>query len=410
MTRQELYDLVWSKPMTHAAKGFGISDVALRKTCVKHSIPTPPLGYWAKLLHGKKVDKPPLPKLKDGTGTIIYLTEKSDRDLPLAVREALVAARAKEAAPENNLVLLTERPKQLHPVTVATEKTLRRATTDAEGFSHCSGKNSLTIQVGRASIERAVLLVETILRAYISRGCVVSSEDDGTQIIFDGEPFDLRLYETKSKKPYELTRDDIKRQADYDENIKRMPSLYPVKKVTPTWAYYPSGRLCFEITDPTKYRWNSENIVGRWYDRTNKPVDQYIAESIVSAAGAAAHNKILRAEAEERKRLYSEKLEQQRREEALRKQINEQKDYLKRKAAEFDELRKLRALTEYLEAQVKTDSGASFSRMLEILRELLATSDQQFAGATMNEEVEKLGLLKLEGIQSNLSAENSADY
>ncbi len=63
MNRKELYDLVWSTPMVHAAKRFGISDVALRKTCVRHDVPTPPLGYWAKLAHGKKVRQPPLPAL-----------------------------------------------------------------------------------------------------------------------------------------------------------------------------------------------------------------------------------------------------------------------------------------------------------------------------------------------------------
>lgn len=44
MTRSELYELVWKEPMIHAAKRSGISDVALRKTCVKHGIPIPPLG------------------------------------------------------------------------------------------------------------------------------------------------------------------------------------------------------------------------------------------------------------------------------------------------------------------------------------------------------------------------------
>jgi hypothetical protein len=37
-TRQELYDLVWSTPMVKLAKEFGLSDVGLRKTCVKHGI------------------------------------------------------------------------------------------------------------------------------------------------------------------------------------------------------------------------------------------------------------------------------------------------------------------------------------------------------------------------------------
>ena len=54
-TREEFYKLVWSKPMTHLAKEFAISDVALHKVCRKHSIPNPPLGWWAKKAAGKKV-------------------------------------------------------------------------------------------------------------------------------------------------------------------------------------------------------------------------------------------------------------------------------------------------------------------------------------------------------------------
>jgi hypothetical protein len=30
LTREDLYELVWSKPMTELGKGFGISDVGLR--------------------------------------------------------------------------------------------------------------------------------------------------------------------------------------------------------------------------------------------------------------------------------------------------------------------------------------------------------------------------------------------
>jgi len=59
-TRQQLYELVWSTPMVKLAKEFGLSDVGLRKTCVKHGIPTPPLGYWAKLNFGRPVEKTPL--------------------------------------------------------------------------------------------------------------------------------------------------------------------------------------------------------------------------------------------------------------------------------------------------------------------------------------------------------------
>lgn len=57
MTRVELYNLVWSKPITHLAKEFGLSDVGLRKICIKFGIPLPPRGYWARLQHGKRDPK-----------------------------------------------------------------------------------------------------------------------------------------------------------------------------------------------------------------------------------------------------------------------------------------------------------------------------------------------------------------
>lgn len=62
ISRQELYDLVWSKPMTALAKEYNISDNGLRKICKKLDIPLPQLGHWQKLQYGKKVKIIPLQK------------------------------------------------------------------------------------------------------------------------------------------------------------------------------------------------------------------------------------------------------------------------------------------------------------------------------------------------------------
>lgn len=62
LTRIELYNLVWTKPVTHIAKEYGFSDTAIRKICIKHKIPLPKLGYWSKLKFNKKVQKTKLPK------------------------------------------------------------------------------------------------------------------------------------------------------------------------------------------------------------------------------------------------------------------------------------------------------------------------------------------------------------
>ena len=48
LTRQQLFDLVWSEPLLTLSKKYVISDVGLRKMCVRLSIPLPRIGHWAK--------------------------------------------------------------------------------------------------------------------------------------------------------------------------------------------------------------------------------------------------------------------------------------------------------------------------------------------------------------------------
>ena len=64
ITREQLYELVWSMPMTRAAKQLGVSDVMLGRVCREREVPCPARGYWAALRSGKKLSQfiqPPLP-------------------------------------------------------------------------------------------------------------------------------------------------------------------------------------------------------------------------------------------------------------------------------------------------------------------------------------------------------------
>ena len=61
LTREALYDLIWSKPKTALAKELGLSDVALGKACANGRVPVPPCGYWAARGAGKRVRPIPLP-------------------------------------------------------------------------------------------------------------------------------------------------------------------------------------------------------------------------------------------------------------------------------------------------------------------------------------------------------------
>lgn len=62
ISRETLYELVWTTPVKTLAAQHGISDVAFAKTCKQHDIPLPPRGHWAKLEAGKKVYRQPLPE------------------------------------------------------------------------------------------------------------------------------------------------------------------------------------------------------------------------------------------------------------------------------------------------------------------------------------------------------------
>jgi integrase len=62
--RKALYEEVWRDPMRIVAKRYGVSDVALAKTCRKLKIPVPGRGHWAKVAAGLPVPpRPPLPPL-----------------------------------------------------------------------------------------------------------------------------------------------------------------------------------------------------------------------------------------------------------------------------------------------------------------------------------------------------------
>src|SRR4051794_31365814 len=67
LTREELYELVWHKPMLRVGERFGVSSSYMARVCSDLHVPRPPRCYWAKLEFGKTVpDRPPLPIARPG--------------------------------------------------------------------------------------------------------------------------------------------------------------------------------------------------------------------------------------------------------------------------------------------------------------------------------------------------------
>jgi len=61
VSRETLYDEVWTDPVTEVAKCYGLSDVGLAKLCRTMGIPLPTRGYWAKLRAETNPRRTPLP-------------------------------------------------------------------------------------------------------------------------------------------------------------------------------------------------------------------------------------------------------------------------------------------------------------------------------------------------------------
>ena len=79
LSRKALYEAIWSEPMKTLAARFGISDVALKKTCAKAAIPVPPRGHWAKKQAGKRTVQIALPARPPGMEDEVIVGAGRDR-------------------------------------------------------------------------------------------------------------------------------------------------------------------------------------------------------------------------------------------------------------------------------------------------------------------------------------------
>jgi hypothetical protein len=109
LTREELYELVWSKPLTSVASDFGVSSVAIKKVCRRQQVPTPPRGYWATFDAGARVSEIPLPEYNPPPAVP---TAAERRAVEVAAAEA-ERERARQTAEQELLRQQREREREL---------------------------------------------------------------------------------------------------------------------------------------------------------------------------------------------------------------------------------------------------------------------------------------------------------
>ncbi|WP_434480441.1 hypothetical protein [Gemmatimonas sp.] len=177
LTREELYERVWTEPMAVLAPKLGLSDVGLKKTCARLRIPSPPRGYWARLAAGQKIRRTPLPKLPEKGATGIRDATFYPRDKESAAPEPLtgpVADQARfEALPENALVApeILEAPS---PLVARTVVAMRKAKADETGRLRARAQQILDVDVTLGTADRAMRILDTLIKGLAARGYPVS--------------------------------------------------------------------------------------------------------------------------------------------------------------------------------------------------------------------------------------------
>ncbi|MCX7547780.1 hypothetical protein OS188_07435 [Xanthomarina sp. F1114] len=247
ITRKELYDLVWSKPITHIVKDYGFSDNGFRKICKKHNIPLPKAGYWMKLKFNKKVEKVKLPKQNDNpkislekTNNILYKGKHPNTELALRKKEIEESKELKIAVPAK-----LAKPHKYITATKEYHEKLKVRNRNRDWSTHLDSSNVISINVSDKLLPRALRFMDTFIKIIEKRGYRITTENR-TTILIKEQSYNIRLTE-KNKR--------VKRETKY------------------SWDEYdlvPTGNLSLKLDDSYPIK--------EWSDSQTKPLEDKLVD------------------------------------------------------------------------------------------------------------------------------------
>lgn len=343
VTREQLYDLVWSKPTIHLAKEFGISDVAIAKICKKLNVPKPAPGYWARLEAGKPCERPALPKVDGSVPEFVVIREYA-MPCPPEITRKEVLDRVREVTDPANAISVAPPRSRLHVLVRATRDALVHGRKDEYGRLWPTTGGGLDVRVSKASLGRALRIMDAVLKAVESMGYAVKAaagDSRSPEVVIDGEPLDISLWERV------LRSDNPRHDAD-------IGSRWSERKRT----YSPAGLLTFVIDE-----FVGDGVRRKWQDLKLKSLEQQLNEILAGLLIVAETKRLKRLEREESERRCLE--EARIRKERERQWIEEQarRGALEEAAESWVRSRNLRAFLEACGCAIEPDSGSMDERV-----------------------------------------------
>jgi len=192
LSRTELFEAVWKTPLVRLAEQYGISNVAIRKKCVKYKIPTPPRGYWAKKAAGHKVETPKL-----------YMEENNPE---IRIRPYWSQETKRIITASRNSIEKKVMPDKLNnPIQFVkdTKKAYKDAYKVMNDFLHITGnQKALSLNVSSSVLPWALIVYDSILKELKKYGYQLNYSRDGHynfRVTKSNITLGLYIYERRKK-------------------------------------------------------------------------------------------------------------------------------------------------------------------------------------------------------------------
>ena len=318
VTRKELYDLVWTEPVSRLSGRYGLSDVGFKKACDRLNVPTPPRGYWAKKRHGHDVNPDALPPPGDGPTEHVFRPKKNAS----TPEKGRFPEGTSQDLPEIDIPKRLTRPLPL----VRAVRERMTESTDQFGRLRIRGFKASPVCVSPSSAGRALRLLQAIVKAAGELGWTASigrSRTETTYLEVEDTDVHFRLFEKS-------------RQVE-----RSKPKKYSYQ---PDWEYEPTGTLRIELTQAYSYQGQK-----KWSIREEKTGIEETESFLKGVQKFVAYKKEERRYWEEKKR--RREAEKRRKEEAerRRKKKEARRSALERQADRHGQARHLRRYIEEVE-------------------------------------------------------------
>ncbi|UFH34977.1 hypothetical protein [Flavobacterium acetivorans] len=202
LTRKELYDMVWSMPVSKLTQQFALSNDGIKKICKQFEIPMPDGGYWMKLKFNKKVNIPKFNPISGGVGKIVLTLREEGNSV--TIDQTPLTIRTKEIENDPNAPLIvSDKITKPDIITIQTQEYWKESKGDA--FYGKYKKLRYPIRVGEKHKQRALCFMDALIKLLRYRGHTLGEEHQNTCILIDTIYIDFDLREASKRVPATTT-------------------------------------------------------------------------------------------------------------------------------------------------------------------------------------------------------------